>query len=102
MPDLRFDISDINAPQALTSIPIPSGAPNSVAVHNGKLAVALEASNKQMPGSIKAYDTESQIETASYGRALPDMVTFHPTDNTLYLPMKGNQMMITPLTWLAP
>lgn len=74
-----FDISDIHDPQALTSIPITQGNANSVAVYDGKLAVAVEASNKQMPGSIQVYDTQSQSLIANYTvGALPDMVTFSP------------------------
>lgn len=74
-----FDISDINQPITLSSIPVTNGSPNSVAVHDGLLAVAVEASPKQLPGSIKVYDTDSQQLTASYTvGALPDMVTFSP------------------------
>lgn len=73
-----FDISDINNPQTLPSIAILGGA-NSVAVHKGELAVAVEAVNKQMPGSVKVYNTDTQEMTASYTvGALPDMVTFSP------------------------
>lgn len=61
------------------SIKLPSGAPNSVAVSKGILAVAQEADSKQDAGSILVYDTESQMLINSYTvGALPDMVTFSP------------------------
>jgi len=54
------------------------GAANSVAVHNGMLAVAVEAANKQENGVVQFYDTTSlsflgQAETC----ALPDSVVFN-------------------------
>ncbi len=74
-----FDISDIYNPEQLSSIPILNGAPNSVAVNNGLLAVAVENENKQAPGSILVYNTQSQVLITSYlAGALPDMVTFSP------------------------
>jgi len=74
-----FDLTDIDNPVTLVPITLGGGSPNSVAVHKGKLAVAVEASPKQNPGSIKLYDTASQQLMASYMvGALPDMVTFSP------------------------
>lgn len=74
-----FDISDLNSPIEKTPITISSGAPNSVAVSKGRLAIALEADVKQNPGSIKVYDTETLTMLNSYQvGALPDMVTFSP------------------------
>jgi len=53
------------------------GSPNSVAVNNGKLAIAVEASTKQNPGKVFVYNTldNTLINEFSVG-ALPDMVTF--------------------------
>lgn len=74
-----FDISDLNSPIEKTPITISSGAPNSVAVSKGRLAIALEADVKQNLGLIKVYDTETLIMLNSYQvGALPDMVTFSP------------------------
>ena len=55
------------------------GVANSVAVSNGRLAIALEATNKQAVGSVVIVDTRTLavIKTVTVG-ALPDMVTFSP------------------------
>lgn len=55
------------------------GVANSVAVSDGKLAIALEATNKQANGSVIVVNTSSlaQIRQIQVG-ALPDMVTFSP------------------------
>ncbi|MEZ0486788.1 choice-of-anchor I family protein [Fibrella aquatica] len=55
------------------------GVANSVAVSNGKLAIALEAANKQANGSVIVLDTRTLavLKTIPVG-ALPDMVTFSP------------------------
>lgn len=75
-----FDISDLSNPKRLTPInSINSGLPNSVAVHNGRLAVAIEAMNKQANGFIELFDTYTQEERGNFEvGALPDMVTFTP------------------------
>ncbi|MCY7350740.1 MAG: hypothetical protein LH606_08730 [Cytophagaceae bacterium] len=55
------------------------GVANSVAVHNGVLAIALEATIKQNNGSVIVVNTSTlaQIKQITVG-ALPDMVTFSP------------------------
>lgn len=55
------------------------GVANSVAVSQGKLAIALEATNKQAPGSVIVLNTSTlaTIKQITVG-ALPDMVTFSP------------------------
>ncbi|MCE2613093.1 choice-of-anchor I family protein [Flavobacteriaceae bacterium D16] len=75
-----FDISNVDSPVVLSPIDISAfGAPNSVAVHDEMLAVAVEAAVKQDPGQILIFDTETQMLSASYpAGALPDMVTFSP------------------------
>ncbi|XWW44413.1 choice-of-anchor I family protein [Fibrella sp. USSR17] len=55
------------------------GVANSVAVSNGKLAIALEATNKQAAGSVLIVDTRSlAVEKTIPVGALPDMVTYSP------------------------
>ncbi|SOD99046.1 choice-of-anchor I family protein [Spirosoma fluviale] len=56
-----------------------SGGANSVAVSGGKLAIALEAVNKQQNGNVLVVNTStlSVIKQVPVG-ALPDMVTFSP------------------------
>lgn len=78
------DVLDLSAFPAITKLqPINvsalGGVANSVAVSNGKLAIALEATNKQANGSVIVINTSTlaQIKQITVG-ALPDMVTFSP------------------------
>ena len=54
---------------------------NSVAVHNGIVAVAVEADPKQNPGRIVFFDTDGNVLNDVAAGALPDMVTFTPDGN---------------------
>ncbi|MDB2463162.1 choice-of-anchor I family protein [Algibacter sp.] len=72
------DISSLDSPITETAIDLSSfGAPNSVAIYDGKLAVAVEADPKQNPGKILVYNTSDNTLINQYVvGALPDMVTF--------------------------
>lgn len=74
-----LDISDPSNPKTIREIPTNTGAVNSVAVSNGKLAAAVEATDKTQPGLVNVYQTNdySLIKSIPVG-ALPDMVTFSP------------------------
>ncbi|WP_299426840.1 choice-of-anchor I family protein [uncultured Meiothermus sp.] len=54
------------------------GVPNSVAVRDGLVAVALEAPVKTDPGSVVFMDTEGNVRASVPVGALPDMLTFTP------------------------
>lgn len=82
-----------SAPQLLTSIPIGAlfsdavaeAAPNSVAVSDGLVAVAVErkdASDRQLAGLVAFFDVAGNLIDRAPAGALPDMVTFTP--NGLY------------------
>jgi hypothetical protein len=80
----KVDILDLSAYPLVTKLaPIDvsalGGVANSVAVSGGKLAIALEATNKQANGSVIVVDTRTgnQLKQIGVG-ALPDMVTFSP------------------------
>ncbi|WP_025741537.1 choice-of-anchor I family protein [Aquimarina pacifica] len=85
-----WDISDPSSPVSGTDIPL-SGIPNSVAVHDGMVAVALEnAINKQDNGVIAVYDSGSQVLINTYAAgALPDMVTFSPNGKYIIVANEG-------------
>ncbi|SFD13201.1 choice-of-anchor I family protein [Algibacter pectinivorans] len=72
------NISNLDAPVLDTPIDLSVyGAPNSVAIYDGKLAVAVEADPKQNPGKILVYNTSDNSLLNEYTvGALPDMVTF--------------------------
>lgn len=74
-----LDLSDPAKIVAVHEIPTNSGAVNSLSVFDGKLAAAIEATNKTLPGRVDVYNTSTYtlIKTIPTG-ALPDMVTFSP------------------------
>jgi hypothetical protein len=69
------------------------GSINSVAIHNGVAAFAIEANTRTNAGVVQLYDTatrtlSSGIHTISVG-ALPDMLTFTPDGKTLLVANEG-------------
>lgn len=89
-----WDIASPSSPNKLSSISL-SGTPNSVDVHDGVLAVAVENANKQMDGTVQTYDaaTQTLINTYNVG-ALPDMVAFSPDGKYIISANEGEPMMI--------
>jgi hypothetical protein len=80
----QIDVIDMSDPASLkfiTAISLAAygGAANSVDVYDGKLAIALESSDKQANGKVVFLNTASyaEIKVVEVG-ALPDMVTFTP------------------------
>ena len=95
----RIDVLDISSP----SNPSEVGAiqlestPNSVAVSDGQLAVAVEADPKTAPGTAALYATScdpgtceplNEIEVG----ALPDMLTFSPSGRYLLVANEGEPL----------
>lgn len=75
------DVLDISTPTAPTKIGginlLPfGGVANSVAVHNGLVAVAVEAVPKTDPGKVVFFDAALSALSAVTVGALPDMLTF--------------------------
>jgi len=86
-----YNLSDLNLPMQEASISLNGfGAPNSVAVFDGKLAVAVEASIKQNPGQIRVYNTaDASLNNTYTVGALPDMVTFSKDGNFILSANEG-------------
>jgi hypothetical protein len=86
-----YDISDVSAPVQQTPISVSGfGTPNSVAVSNGKLAIAVEAANKQAAGKIYVYNTsDSSLANEYTVGSLPDMVTFTKDGNYILSANEG-------------
>lgn len=90
-----LDFSHPEAPTLITSIPASAfgadlSAVNSVAVHNGIVALAIEASPKTSPGVVawlRASDLQ-RLGTDTVG-ALPDMLTFTHDGRTLLVANEG-------------
>jgi DNA-binding beta-propeller fold protein YncE len=69
------------------------GAINSVAIHGGIAAFAIEATDRKLPGVVQLYDTTSRsllagTSTITVG-ALPDMLTFTPDGSRLLVANEG-------------
>lgn len=94
--DSRVDVIDFSDPMNLVQLsPIDisgiGGGVNSVAVKNGKLAVAVEGFEKTDPGVVLVYATSSlnAPEAIVPVGALPDMVTFSPDGNLIVSANEG-------------
>jgi hypothetical protein len=95
-----LDISDPAAPTLVTSINCspfggggPGGAPNSVAVHNGLLAIAVQNATKTNPGEVVFFDAGAAgfgapLKTVTVG-ALPDMLCFTPDGKRVLVANEG-------------
>lgn len=87
-----LDIANPAAPVLVSSILVTqfgAGA-NSVAIHGGVAAVAIEATNKTDPGTVAFYNAASLelISRVTVG-ALPDMVTFTPSGQYVLVANEG-------------
>ncbi len=87
------DISNPNAPVLRDDLSIdvtPYGAvANSVAVNNGLIAIAVEATDKTQPGQVVFFDTNLQFIRAIEVGALPDMLTFTPNGRYVLVANEG-------------
>lgn len=89
---VRLDIVDVMSPAApLTTVDLTQfGAGlNSVAVHDGIVAAAVEADPKTDPGVVVLLDTAGNVLGTVPVGALPDMVTFTPNGRTLLVANEG-------------
>jgi hypothetical protein len=80
----KIDVIDFKDPLHMTVINSISMAPyggavNSLAVFGGKLAAAIESTNKQANGKVAVFKTDdlSEVKVINVG-ALPDMITYSP------------------------
>jgi hypothetical protein len=80
----QIEVIDFTDPSNMKSIGMISvtpfgGAVNSLTVHDGKLAAAIQAIDKQANGKVVVFKTSdySKIAEVTVG-ALPDMITFSP------------------------
>lgn len=83
------------------------GTINSVAIHNGVAAFAIEnATDRKLPGIVQFYDTttrslSSGINTLTVG-ALPDMLTFTPNGSRLLVANEGTPASIADTPYTLP
>jgi hypothetical protein len=72
-----LDVRHAKAPKKLTTIDTSAlGSPNSVAVHDGVVAIAIQSEPKTDPGHVAFYNVNGQRIASVRAGALPDMITF--------------------------
>ncbi len=86
-----MDISNPDSPNYLFTIDIsPFGKlANSVAVHKGLVAAAVEANTKTDPGKVAFFDTDGNVINSLTVGSLPDMLTFSPNGKYLLVANEG-------------
>jgi DNA-binding beta-propeller fold protein YncE len=77
------------APSFITRIPTAPGLPNSVAVNNGLVAVAVEDAVKTNPGKVLFFDTDGTSLGEITVGSLPDMLTFTADGNRVLVANEG-------------
>ena len=90
----NIDVLDINNPATPTPLfqidtaPYGDGA-NSVAVHDGIVAVAVQADPAQAPGVAVFFNRDAEFLSAVTVGALPDMLTFTPDGQYVLVANEG-------------
>ena len=92
--DRRLDVLDILDPSNPTKVAQVDMSPygnvvNSVAIHDGLIAVAMEANVKTSPGNVVLLDRDLNVVNVIQAGALPDMVTFSPDGRWLLVANEG-------------
>jgi len=87
-----LDLSSPNAPKRIGTISVSSmgSTVNSVAVHDGLVALAIEAAPKTSPGSVAFYNAADLklVNSVKVG-AQPDMLVFTPDGSKLLVANEG-------------
>lgn len=85
-----LDVRNPSRPKKVTTInTVTLGSPNSVAVRDGVVAVAIENDPKTDPGRVAFYDTNGKLIKAVKVGALPDMITFTPDGSNVLTANEG-------------
>lgn len=92
--DKRIDVLDINDPANPTKIGMLDlsgygAVVNSVATHDGLVAIAVEANVKTDPGTLVLVDVDLNTINAIQTGALPDMVKFSPDGRWILVANEG-------------
>jgi DNA-binding beta-propeller fold protein YncE len=86
------DLRDPTAPQLVGTLSVAGrgAGVNRVAVHDGLVAIAIEAQPKTNPGYVSLYEARTLrlVQTVQVG-ALPDMLTFTPDGKHLLVANEG-------------
>jgi hypothetical protein len=89
----EMNILDFSNPASISNVSTVDitsfGGINSVAVKNGIVAVAIEATNLTDNGSILFYNTDGVLQNQVTAGAMPDMITFSPNGNLVLTANEG-------------
>jgi hypothetical protein len=87
----RVDVLDLNDPSdpVLAFTISLGGRPNSVAINDGIIAVAVENAVKTDPGFVKFFDANGTLLSLVTVGALPDMLIFTPNGRRLLVANEG-------------
>lgn len=76
---LILDLTRPTEPKEVGRVDVSSfGSPNSVAVHQGRVAIAVEAADKTQPGEVWLGDASGAVLSRVKVGAQPDMILFLP------------------------
>jgi len=83
------------------------GSINSVAIHNGLAAFAIEAKgDRRNPGKVVFYDTKTRAPSGSVSSVevgtLPDMLTFTPDGSKLLVANEGTPNAVADTLYVSP
>ncbi|MDJ0601845.1 MAG: choice-of-anchor I family protein [Crocosphaera sp.] len=84
-----LDINNPSNPIALPAIGLTGGGVNSVAVNNGIVAVAEQATVATDPGMVSFYTTDGDFLNSVTVGALPDMLDFTPDGSKILVANEG-------------
>jgi predicted extracellular nuclease/2',3'-cyclic-nucleotide 2'-phosphodiesterase (5'-nucleotidase family) len=86
-----LDLSNPNTPTLAQTIDISAygAGANSVAISNGLVALAVEATTKTDPGKVVFFKADGTFQNAVTVGALPDMVTFSPDGKKVLVANEG-------------
>ena len=100
-----LDARNPSSPTKIRSLDLTSfgGDPTSVDVDRGRVAVAVVATPKTLPGKVVFFETRGSNELLGSVQvgALPDMVTFTPNGRRLLVANEGEPMTYLPQPSLA-
>jgi hypothetical protein len=89
----QLDVLDLSNLESQVLSPVQTvplgGKPNSVAVHDGIVAVAIEGPQKTDPGTVKFFNTSGALLNTLTVGALPDMLVFSPNGKWLLVANEG-------------
>ncbi len=89
----KVHIIDASNPARLLNVGVIDvaafGAPNSVAVNDGLVAIAIQADDKVSLGKVGFYTTNGKLLATVTVGSLPDMLTFSPNGRTVLVANEG-------------